>query len=244
MHLQTLKARRASRLVRRGCGVPENPRALGGTHLAPAGVFSLELRLAAPKRRGDFRGKVVAAVLARRVLAGKDEQSRRVGHHDRPYVGGLGERAPCAIFLDLEPQRVELRYDREQTRRFVLSTPAFSEPLRGLPLTPLQVSTNPVESRSVLSSIGGVLEVLAERRRHAKLDAGGGFLYRRRLMSQKPGSVRRTDQQIAAENLERLKANRPLRPPSAQFVERASTASAQELRAFLLRSGKMAAPRS
>jgi hypothetical protein len=62
-------------------------------------------------------------------------------------------------------------------------------------------------------------------------------------MSQKPGSVRRTDQQIAAENLERLKANRPLRPPSAQFVERASTASAQELRAFLLRSGKMASPR-
>jgi hypothetical protein len=59
-------------------------------------------------------------------------------------------------------------------------------------------------------------------------------------MSQKPSSVRRSDQQIAAENLERLKASRPLRPPVAQFVERASTAGAQELRAYLLRAGRIA----
>jgi hypothetical protein len=58
-------------------------------------------------------------------------------------------------------------------------------------------------------------------------------------MSQKPRVVT-VDQQIAAENLERMKAARPLRPPVAsQSVERSSTAGAQELRAFLLRSGRI-----
>jgi hypothetical protein len=76
---------------------------------------------------------------------------------------------------------------------------------------------------------------------NAKLDAELGFLYRLRPMSQKPRSVTRSAQANAAENLERLKASRPLRPPAAaQFVERASTAGAQELRAFLLRSGRIA----
>jgi hypothetical protein len=59
-------------------------------------------------------------------------------------------------------------------------------------------------------------------------------------MSQKFRSVTRTAQANAAENLERLKASRPLRPPVSQFVERASTASAQELRAYLLRAGRIA----
>jgi len=58
-------------------------------------------------------------------------------------------------------------------------------------------------------------------------------------MNQKPRSASRSAQQDAAENLERLKASRPLRPPASPFVERASTAGAQELRAFLLRAGKI-----
>jgi hypothetical protein len=56
-------------------------------------------------------------------------------------------------------------------------------------------------------------------------------------MSQKPRS--QNAQQIAAENLERMKAARPLRPPVSRFVERVSTAGAQELRTYLLRAGRV-----
>jgi len=59
-------------------------------------------------------------------------------------------------------------------------------------------------------------------------------------MSQNPRSGTRNAYAIASENLERLKAARPLRPPGSQFVERASTAGAQELRAYLLRAGNIA----
>jgi len=59
-------------------------------------------------------------------------------------------------------------------------------------------------------------------------------------MNQKPRNVTRSQQANAAENLERLKASRPLRPPVSRFVERESTAGAQELKTFLLRSGKVA----
>ena len=130
-------------LVRRNGDVPQYTAAVGAPRVSGAAVLAFESLFSSAKGGGDRAGHVVTSVLAVRILAGKEKQSRRARHHDRPDVGRFDEGAPSAALLDLELQGAELRRDAEEPRSFVFLSAALGEPVRPFALAPPPAEPGP-----------------------------------------------------------------------------------------------------